>query len=88
MKPELYNLFGNGPALPLLSTKLPPFSNPLQLILYVIPMFIVITLVNGEELAWRGFALPRLQAGEADDLASVVPMYIRASDARLPQSSR
>lgn len=59
---ELYNLFGNGPALPLLSTKLPPFSNPLQLILYVAPMFIVITLVNGEELAWRGFALPRLQA--------------------------
>jgi membrane protease YdiL (CAAX protease family) len=59
---ELYNLFGDGPVLPLLSTKLPQFSNPLQLILYVVPMFIVITLINGEELAWRGFALPRLQA--------------------------
>ena len=33
-------------------------------------------------------AVPRLEAGEADDLAAVVPTYIRASDARLPQSSR
>jgi tRNA threonylcarbamoyladenosine biosynthesis protein TsaB len=29
-------------------------------------------------------ARPRLEAGEADDLAAVVPTYIRASDARLP----
>lgn len=28
---------------------------------------------------------PRLEAGESDDLASVVPVYIRPSDARLPQ---
>jgi tRNA threonylcarbamoyladenosine biosynthesis protein TsaB len=29
-------------------------------------------------------ARPRLEAGEADDLAAVVPTYIRPSDARLP----
>lgn len=33
-----------------------------QLALMSIPMFIVIGLVNGEELAWRGFAMPHLQA--------------------------
>jgi membrane protease YdiL (CAAX protease family) len=58
---EIYNMFGNGPALPILSTRMPQM--PLgQLALSIVPMFIVFTLVNGEELAWRGFALPRLQA--------------------------
>jgi CAAX protease family protein len=57
---ELYNLFGNGSTLPILSAKLPPLSG-LQLVLSIVPMFIVIGLVNGEELAWRGFALPHLQ---------------------------
>lgn len=33
-------------------------------------------------------AAPRLAAGEADDLASVVPLYIRPSDARLPEPRR
>jgi len=40
---------------------MPPLS-PLKLALSIVPMFILIGIVNGEELAWRGFAMPRLQA--------------------------
>jgi uncharacterized protein len=56
---EINNLFGLGPRTPILSVNNPPLP---QLALSIIPMFIVLGLVNGEELAWRGFGLPRLQA--------------------------
>jgi membrane protease YdiL (CAAX protease family) len=54
----LYNAFGPGPDLPILSPNAPDLPG-WQLALAIIPMFIVVGLVNGEELAWRGFALPR-----------------------------
>jgi uncharacterized protein len=56
----LYNRI-SSPALPYLSDKLQHLP-PLQLVLTVVGMFIIFGIVNGEELAWRGFATPRLQA--------------------------
>jgi uncharacterized protein len=66
-----YNLSGNGPALPLLS-KSAPHLVWWQAILAIVPMFIVIGLINGEELAWRGFALPRFQASYNALTSSVI----------------
>ena len=57
----LSNLFGEV-SVPFLSENFPRFSNPVEMILSVTMMFLAISLVNGEELAWRGFVLPRLQA--------------------------
>ena len=58
----LYNAMRITPALSYLSEKTPPFSSPLELIPRIILLFLIVGIVNGEELAWRGFALPRLQA--------------------------
>ncbi len=58
----LYNAMGFAPALSYLSEKTPPFSSPLDLIPRIILLFLIVGIINGEELAWRGFALPRLQA--------------------------
>ena len=57
----LANLFGES-VIPFLSEDFPKFSNPVEMVLSVAVMFLAVSLVNGEELAWRGFALPRLQA--------------------------
>jgi uncharacterized protein len=56
----LYNRIAS-PALPYLSGKMQNLP-PMQLVLTIVGMFIIFGIVNGEELAWRGFATPRLQA--------------------------
>ena len=58
----LYNLFGESPSLPILSKDLPPYSSLIVLILNILGLYVITGIINGEELAWRGFALPRLQA--------------------------
>ena len=58
----LGNQFGPAPALPILAKGMPPLSRPLELLLTVAFYFVLTGVLNGEELAWRGFALPRLQA--------------------------
>jgi len=58
----LYNQFSGLPAVPVLSTNTPAFNSPLELVPRIVLLFLIVGIVNGEELAWRGFALPRLQA--------------------------
>ena len=57
----LYNQFSGLPAVPLISDKTPPHNSVLELIPQIVVLFLIVGIVNGEELAWRGFALPRLQ---------------------------
>jgi membrane protease YdiL (CAAX protease family) len=67
----LYNLIVPSAHLPVLSGQFPAAS-PLQMILSVIPIFIVLSLVNGEELAWRGYAMPQLQARYSALVSSLI----------------
>ncbi len=65
------NLFGDS-SISFLSENFPQFSNPVEMVLSVAAMFLAISLVNGEELAWRGFALPRLQSKFNALISSVI----------------
>jgi uncharacterized protein len=57
----LYNMLVPSARLPVISSQM-PVTSPLQLAFSFVPMFLIFTLVNGEELAWRGYATPQLQA--------------------------
>lgn len=45
------------------------FGTPADLLFFILPFFIVDFISNGEEIGWRGYVLPRLQA-KYDGLAS------------------
>jgi uncharacterized protein len=68
----LGNQFGHLSAVPILSPRMPPISRPVELLLGVAFYFILTGVLNGEELAWRGFALPRLQAKYNALVSSVI----------------
>lgn len=48
------------------------FGDSATMWLFVLPFFLVDALTNGEELAWRGFVLPRLQGRHGALLSSVL----------------
>jgi CAAX protease family protein len=56
----LGNQFGSAPALPIISKEAP--TSAIALLLNTAVLFLITGILNGEELAWRGFALPRLQS--------------------------
>lgn len=58
----LANLFGGSTSSPILSEEASHASGPIAVVLNIVMLYIVLGLINGEELAWRGFALPHLQA--------------------------
>lgn len=57
----LNNQFGTSPARPILPEEALA-AGPIGLLLNAVLGFLIRGIVNGEELAWRGAALPRLQA--------------------------
>lgn len=57
----LTNIFGNSPDVPMIPNEMTA-AGPIALVLNAVFGFIIRGIFNGEELAWRGAALPRLQA--------------------------
>jgi membrane protease YdiL (CAAX protease family) len=57
----LANVFGNSADIPLIPEEMSA-AGPIALVFNAAIGFLVRGIINGEELAWRGAALPRLQA--------------------------
>jgi uncharacterized protein len=67
----LSNRLGASPAIPLVSPEL-PLPGPLGLPAGTVMVFLFSMLFNTEEFAWRGVALPRLQARHNALVASLI----------------
>jgi CAAX protease family protein len=48
------------------------FGNPTNVWYYVIPFFVIDFVANGEEIGWRGYALPRLQVRHSPLVSSLI----------------
>ena len=48
------------------------FGASAELLLFIVPFFLFDAITNGEELAWRGYVLPRLQAKHSALVASLI----------------
>lgn len=48
------------------------FGTPASLLLFFLPFFLVDLVTNGEEMGWRGYILPRLQAKHAALTSSLI----------------
>ena len=48
------------------------FGPSVNLILLIVPFFLFDALANGEEIAWRGYVLPRVQANHSALLSSLI----------------
>jgi uncharacterized protein len=67
----LANRLGASPSITLLSPSL-PFSGPLGILIGTVMLFLFSMLFNTEEFAWRGVALPKLQARHNALVASLI----------------
>jgi membrane protease YdiL (CAAX protease family) len=48
------------------------FGESAALWLYIVPFFLIDFIANGEEIGWRGYALPRLQARHSALISTLV----------------